>query len=300
MLTDFFKLNEPYQTFKTEKDFADHLKRSKDLRNVLYEPDILQPLPPFPKFKIKDTYFNNVSFSKTKLDKVVFINCSFEDCLFIGTEIENCEFHNCKFKNCNTHKIKIYKTYVNPSNFSNCFNKIGQSNVAVHLFQQLINNSIDEGQSEFRRFAEYNFKKWQDKLAINKFWNKEPYKISLWEFIKQYPLSCLYRYSFGYGLRLRNFIFSFASIFILFFAINYYNWSKYELAQKDIAISVYDKDSVNFASNFYYTLDATTKFVDSQFQATTNYGMIWLSLQSIVGFVFLSALVTIILNRFVK
>ncbi len=300
MLTDFFKLNEPYQTFKTEKDLADHLKRSKDLRNVLYEPDILKPSPPYAKFKIRDTYFNNVSFSKTKLDKVVFINCSFEDCLFIGTEIENCEFHNCKFKNCNTHKIKISKTYVNPSSFSNCFSNIGQSNVAVHLFQQLINNSIDEGQSEFRRFAEYNFKKWQDRLVINKFWNKEPYEISLGEFIKQYPPSWLYRYFFGYGLRLRNFILSFAGIFILFFAINYCNWSKYELTQKDLAINVYDKDSVNMASNFYYTLDATTKLVDSQFQATTNYGMVWLTLQSVVGFIFLSALVTIILNRFVK
>lgn len=300
MLTNFFKLNEPYQTFKTEQDLDDHLRRSKDLRNVLYEPDLLQPLPQIAKFKIRDTYFNNVSFSKTRLYKVVFINCSFEDCLFIGAEIENCEFHNCKFKNCNTHKIKIFKTYVNPKNFSNCFGKIEQSNIAVHLFQQLINNSIDEGQSKFRRIAEYNFKKWQDRLSINKFWNKEPYKISLWEFIKQYPLSWMYRCFFGYGLRLKNFILSFTGIFLLFFVINYRNWAKYELSQKDLAISVYNKDSVNVASNFYYTLDATTKLVDSQFQATTNFGMAWLSIQSVVGFIFLSALVTIILNRFVK
>jgi hypothetical protein len=86
----------------------------------------------------------------------------------------------------------------------------------------------------------------------------------------------------------------------LFFVINYRNWPKYQLTQKDLAISVYDRDSVNMASNFYYTLDVTTKLVDSQFQATTNYGMFWLTFQSIVGFIFLSALVTIILNRFVK
>lgn len=300
MLTDFFKLNEPYQTINAEKELVEHLKRSKDLRDVLIAPEILQPIPPYAKFKIRGTYFNNVSFSKKKLDKLVFINCSFEDCLFIGTEIENCEFHNCKFKNCNTHKIKISKTYVNPSSFSNCFNSIGQSNIAVHLFQQLINNSIDEGQSKFRRVAEYYFKKWQDKLAINKFINKEPYKISFIEFLRQYPLSWLYRYFFGYGLRLRNFLLSFAAMFILFYIVNYLNWSKYELTQKDLTIIAYDKDSVNIASNFYYTLDTTTKLIDSQFQATTNYGMIWLSLQSIVGFIFLSALVTIILNRFVK
>lgn len=300
MLTDFFKLNEPYQTFKTGKQLADHLDRSKDLRGVLFEPDILKPLSSFAKFKIRDTNFNNVSFSKTKLDRVVFINCTFEDTLFIGTDIENCEFHNCKFKNCNTHKIKISKTYVNPSNFSDCFKKIGQANIAVHLFQQLINNSIDEGQSEFRRKAEYYFKKWQDRLAINKFWNSEPYKISALDFIKQYPLSWLYRYFFGYGLRLRNFIFSFSAIFLLFFLINYINWGRYELLPKDLSISVYHKDSVNVASNFYYTLDATTKLVDSQFQASNNFGMLWLSFQSIIGFIFLSALVTIILNRFVK
>lgn len=300
MLTDFFRLNAPYQIFKTPQDIFDHLERSKDLRNVLYEPDSLQPLPPYPKFKIQDTYFNNVSFSKTKLNKIVFISCSFEDCLFIGAEIENCEFHNCKFKNCNTHKIKISTTYVNPNNFSNCFSKIDQSNIATHLFQQLINNSINEGQSEFRRLAEYNFRKWQDRLAINKFWNKKPYEISLIEFLKQYPLSWLYRLFFGYGLRLRNFIFSFIGIFVLFFLINYLNWTKYELADKDLKISVYSKDTVNIASNFYYTLDVTTKLVDSQFQATSNYGMIWLSFQSIIGFIFLSALATIILNRFVK
>jgi len=300
MLTDFFKLNGTYRSFKSDTDLADHLEISKDIRSVLYEPSLLQPIPPYAKFKIKDTTFNNVSFSKTKLDRVVFINCTFEDSLFIGTELENCEFHNCKFKNCNTHKIKITKTYINPQNFSDCFNTIGKSNIAVHLYQQLINNSIDEGQSDFRRVAEYNFKKWQDRLSLNKFWNKEPYKISTCEFLKQYPLSWLYRYFFGYGLRLRNFIFSFSAIFILFFLVNYKNWEKYDLHPKDLSINVYNKDTVNISSNFYYTLDATTKLVDSQFQATTNYGMVWLSFQSVIGFIFLSALVTIILNRFVK
>ena len=200
MLTDFFKLNEPYKTFKSGTELADHLKISKDLKSVLYEPASLKPIAPYAKFKIKDTTFNNVSFSKTKLDSVVFINCYFEDSLFIGTELDNCEFHKCKFKNCNTHKIKIAKTYINPRNFSNCFNTIEKSNIAVHLYQQLINNSLDEGQSDFRRVAEYNFKKWQDKLSLNKFVNKEPYRISTVEFLMQYPLSWLYRYFFGYGL----------------------------------------------------------------------------------------------------
>lgn len=300
MLNDFFKLNEPFSRFTTPEEFVNHLQRSNDLRDTLYEPDKLGPTAQHPKLKIRQTSFNNVSFSKTKLEKVVFINCSFKDCLFIGTEIIDCEFHNCKFNNCNTHKITISGTYINPKDFVNCFNSIGKSNIGVHLFQQLITNSIDEGQSDFRRTAEYHFKKWRDRLSINKFWNGEPYKITIWRFLKEYPLSWVYRHSFGYGLRLRNFLVSFIFVFILFFVINHQNWKSYELLNKDITISVFDKDTVNLSSNFYYTLDATTKLVDSQFQATTNYGMLWLSIQSIVGFIFLSALVTIILNRFVK
>ena len=86
----------------------------------------------------------------------------------------------------------------------------------------------------------------------------------------------------------------------MFFTVNYINWKNYALCSKDFPINAYDENNVNFASNFYYTLDATTKLVDSQFQASTNFGMYLLTLQGVVGFIFLSALITIILNRFVK
>lgn len=300
MLTNFFKLNEPYTTIKTQIEFNDLLKISKSLINILYEPDELKPDGEHPKLKIKDTSFQNASFSKTKLEEIIFINCKFEDCLFIGCEIVNCEFHNCNFINTNTHKISIKDTYVNPENFSNCIKKIENSNIGVHLFQQLLNNSNDSGQSKFSRTAEYHFKRWQDKLTLNKFWNKKPYKISFWKFLWNYPFRWLFRYSFGYGLRLRNFVFTFLIVFLSFFFINQSNWKSYDLAKKDIAINVFCKDSSNISSNVYYTLDATTKLVDSQFQAKSNKGMIWLTIQNLFGFILLSALITIILNRFVK
>jgi hypothetical protein len=89
-------------------------------------------------------------------------------------------------------------------------------------------------------------------------------------------------------------------MFGVFFIVNHLNWRLYNLSQKDIAISSFDKDTVNVSSNFFYTLDATTKLIDSQFQATNDYGINWLSIQGIIGFVFLSALITLIINRFVK
>lgn len=300
MLTDFFKLNEPYKVIKTQIEFYDLLKISKSFVNILYEPDILEADSQHPKLKIKDTTFQNVSFSKTKLNEIIFINCKFEDCLFIGCEIINCEFHNSNFINCNTHKILISKTYVNPESFSKSIKKISDANIGVHLFQQLLNNSNDAGQSSFSRVSEYHFKKWQDKLTLNKFWNKKPYPLSFWKFIFNYPLRWLFRYTFGYGLRLRNFAITFLIVFISFFFINQSNWKNYDLQKKDLAINAFCKDSSNVSSNIYYTLDATTKLVDSQFQATSNAGMIWLTVQNIFGFILLSALITIILNRFVK
>lgn len=300
MLTNFFKLNEPYKIIKTQSEFNDLLSISKSFVNILYEPDILNPSQEHPKLKIKETSFQNVSLSKTKLEEIVFINCKFEDCLFIGTEIINCEFHNCNFVNCNTHKIIIKNTYINPESFANCITSIKNGNIGVHLFQQLLNNSNDSGQSRFSRISEYYFKKWQDKLTLNKFWNKKPYPISFWKFVFDYPIRLLFRYTFGYGLRLRNFAFTFIIVFITFFFINQSNWKSYDLEKKDLAIQVFCKDSSNVSSNIYYTLDATTKLVDSQFQATSNKGMVWLSIQNLCGFILLSALITIILNRFVK
>lgn len=254
----------------------------------------------YPALKIKNTKFTNVSFSKTDITDVNFFNCRFEDCLFIATKIKNCEFQNCNFLNCNTYKIAFENTYINPKSFTKCIKKFSHSNIAVHLFHELLKNSDEKTQSKFKRIAQYHFRKWQNRLTYIKFFKKQPYAISFWEFIWIYPINWLYKWSFGFGLRLRNFLITFSIIFLLFFSINSCNWKSYKLVQKDLSISSFNSDSSNLQSNFLYTLDATTKIVDSQFQATSHSGMNWLTLESIVGFILLTGLVTIIFNRFIK
>jgi len=87
----------------------------------------------------------------------------------------------------------------------------------------------------------------------------------------------------------------------LFFVLNCVFWQEYGLTTNNsLPVNVFDKDSVSTSSNFYYTLDAATKLVDSPFQVTTDFGIILLIIQSFVGFIFLSALIAIIINRFVK
>jgi uncharacterized protein YjbI with pentapeptide repeats len=69
----------------------------------MYMPDEFAPRKS--KYRIKGKTFENVSFSKTKLSCISFLNCTFRDCLFVASHIIDCEFHDCIFANCNTHKI---------------------------------------------------------------------------------------------------------------------------------------------------------------------------------------------------
>lgn len=300
MLVDFFKLNGNPEEIPDQAEFERLLNMSDSFKNALYKSDELKESAGRKNLKIKDCSFSNFSFSKTKIKNVIFINCKFTDCLFIGAEIKDCEFSNCRFSNVNTFKIVIENTYINPDSFIDSIKGIEKSNIGIHLFQQLLQNSRQQGQQKFSRVAEYNFNKWSDNLTLNKYRNEKPYKISFCQFLKEYPLNILFKWTFGYGLRFRNFIVTFSICFISFFFVNMYNWTNYSLKEKDICIDAFHPDSTGVVSNLFYTMDVTTKLVDSQFQPTSNIGMFWLSFQSIVAFILLSGLITILINRFVK
>lgn len=303
MLVNFFKMNnEPCKEFSSKEDFYAFLENSKDLRNYLFRPDELSPIDKYKKFKIIDTKFTNVSFSKTVIKRLIFLNCLFDDCLFIGSKIDNCEFHNCKFTNTNPYKIEFSEVYIDPKSFEKTFpgNRVDKSNIAVHLYSQLKINSENLGQSNFIRTANYHFKKWDNRLLRSKYFNQMPYSIGHFDFWLYYPFNKLYQYFFGYGLRLRNFIITFLLTFTTFFFINKSNWESYGLKEKDVLIDSFNPDTVNIKSNLLYTLDITTKLVDSQIQPTSNIGMLWLAIQSVFAFILLTGLITILINKFVR
>lgn len=301
MLDDFFKLNQTYQEIDSNQKFEELLHHGKDIRNYLYRPNELQS-DTRSKLKIQDTTFNNFSFSKTEIKNIVFLNCTFEDCLFIGSNIIQCEFHNCRFKNTNLYKIEISNTYIDPNSFDfSILNKdISKANIAVHLFKKLQNNSRDMEQSDFARSAYYQFRKWNTRLIKYKYKKSIPYPVSHFAFWTKYPFEILYKWTSGYGIRLRNFLITFMSIFLLSFSFNYFNWNKFKLKEKDVLVDSFNPDSVNIATNFSYTLDVTTKLIDSQMQPTSIFGMECMAAQSLIAFIMLTALVTIILNKFVK
>lgn len=300
MLENFFKLNEPNKVITSQKDFEEQLAISKHLANILYKPHTFESKTENAKLKVRDTKFTNVSFSKTELSNIYFDKCHFKDCLLIGTNIIDCEFHNCTFKNVNTHKIKINNTYINPKSFVRNITDFKKANICTHLFQQLLNNSKDYEQSAFARNAQYHFEKWKTRNILKECFLDKERKVSIGKFLWTYPINWLFKWSFGFGLRMRNFIVTFVVTFLFFFYKNQNNWNNYKFVNKGTEIEGFSIDSTNVTSNIYYTLEATTKLVDSQLQPTSSLGMNWLLVQSILGFVLLSALVTIIINRFVK
>jgi len=136
-------------------------------------------------------------------------------------------------------------------------------------------------------------------LLYQKFYIKKPYSIKPIQFYPRYIADIIYKWTFGYGYRARNFIVTFIFSFAGFYLLNYFFWNSYQLSSKDVSISSFNKDSVSVLADFYYTAEATTKLIDSQIQPTSDFGMNMLTLQSIMTFVLLSALITVIANRFI-
>ncbi|CAK8716999.1 hypothetical protein GCAAIG_06410 [Candidatus Electronema halotolerans] len=196
MLRNFFKLNAPFDTFNRET-FDSHLRTSKHICNVLYEPNS------YKEAKVTRVTFENVSFSKTTIIKVTFIDCIFKDCLFIATKFTSVGFHDCIFENCNFYKSTFHSLYARPHQFRKAIANDEYANIAVHLYQQLRENYYQESQREFKNEAEYYFGHWNRK---NEYIQAKRKKKKFYSYIFQHIISYLYGYLLGYGYRLRNLV----------------------------------------------------------------------------------------------
>ena len=199
MLTDFFKLNSPFNVFTTEVQLTTFLRNSIDLRDVLYQPSTLSPVrsdnPANPFF---GKTFTNVSFSKTRITGVVFRDCNFVDCLFIATRFADCEFHGCTFTGCNPYKVIFENTYIDPSVFEGMLDPVKYWNIGIHLFQQLYDNSTKMHQREFANSAEFNRYKWTRYVLNFRYpgWKKRNLK-----YISGWLSNFLFYAVAGYGIR---------------------------------------------------------------------------------------------------
>ena len=185
-----------------QKGLFDLLKRSDHLRDSLYKPDTLEPPDPQFSTKIANKTFERVSFTKTTIRRIRFMNCKFIRCLLVGAQIEDCEFHRCEFLNTNTHKIKIVRTYIDPGSFTKCLDPKKHQNIGVHLYQVLMNNSKERDQPEFEadaRFEFFRWKRYQDLYEVREKYKNDK-RIDFAK-IRQIVKRWLWEKLFGSGIR---------------------------------------------------------------------------------------------------
>ncbi len=289
MLKSFFKLNQQWQEFANEAKLVEHFKRSNDLRNVLYKPDRLAPERPYNRLSGKT--FENVSFSKTVIEGINFRNCSFIDCLFIGTAFKKCEFHDCTFTGCNPHKISFDDSYVDPNCFKNLLDPLNHTNIGLNLFNQLEQNARKKEQYPFIHSAAYLFRKWK-RYHLN--WSYRQKHINFWRWAVKWTLDCFYDLVAGYGWKIQNFIISSVVLTMVISFGNHIFWNHLGMAGAD------SKGGANFIVSTYYTIITLTNLGYGDLIPTSSTGMVFASIEAIVGLIWLGILVSIIFRRFFR
>ena len=289
MLTNFFKLNIPFTTYKTESELLRAFENSDHLRDVLYEPDTLAPARPRNRFQNKS--FHNVSFAKTKISGVEFTNCTFKDCLFIGARFEECEFHGCSFEGCNPYKVTFEKTYIDPKCLEKMLKPREHSNIGVNLFQQLMRNSVDMHQPDFAITSEFNFRKWQRHQLLHKIRTKQ---VSRWSYpVKWLPDFLFYLFA-GYGLRAKFFLAWTIALLILLVGFNSVFWNRFVMMGSDGPV----KDS-SLVEVLYFSIVTITTLGFGDLMPRSNFGMLAVSAQALLGITWMAILATIIVKKII-
>lgn len=280
MLKDFFRLNKPFNKFDRQA-LASHLKTSKHICNILYEPDL------YDEDKVNAVTFENVSFSKTTINNVTFSNCTFQDCLFIGTGFSSVEFHDCAFENCNFFKSTFHAVYARPHQFRKAITDEKYANIAVHLYHQLRENYYQESQREFKNEAEYYFGHWHRKNEYiqAKRRNKKWYSYRL-----QHIGSYLYGYLLGYGYRLRNLV---ATTFVL---LSITIWTNYTFAKYLFTAPV----EPSLVKTIYFTLTTMATLGASGYSPDTEIGYLFVVANVIFGISILSATIGAIFKKVIR
>ena len=290
MLGNFFQLDEPFEESDSHEDFVARIARSDHIRGVLYRPDDFEPRQP--DYRIVGKTFQNVSFSKTTLSHIVFRDCKFCDCLFIATRLVDCEFHDCTFANCNTHKISIENTYIDPEAFAHMLHPEQHANIGVHLFQQLLKNATTTQQPRFRNAAEFHFRNWRRHQWR---YDRRTNRITKWAFLRKWLPESLYYWFAGYGLRSRFFAFWTGVFFAAIVLANYMLWPK--LAMTNAGMIIPDATVVKSA---YFSLVTLTTLGYGDFVPTSELGMFIVTIEAVLGIVWISVLASTIIRRLVR
>jgi hypothetical protein len=287
MLSDFFKLDEPFVVFDEIK-LADHFKTSHDLRSVLYQPDEWLNQ----QKRVKSFSFTNVSFSKTKFSGVTFTECRFEDCLFIGSTFSNVEFHRCKFINCNLFKTTFDNCYIDPViiYFDKKYRRFA-ANIGVHIYQQLYENSSKTRQSDFAMKADFEFRRWK-RWQLR--YDQKVGKINRFDRALKWSSSLAYEWLAGFGYKPWRFV---IATVLVFTTVSLLNMNVLPGALTHDGTTV---GNMTLPDAIFYTYSMMTALGFSTIVPKTDFAKILAVSEALVGIGWLGIFTSLLVKRFIK
>lgn len=296
MLKDFWKLNSPFSIISTQDNLQQLLKNSRHLCNILYEPEEFCPTSDYPTIKIRDTIFENISFSKTTFKNVLFNNCTFKSCLFVGSAFFKCRINNCKFEDVNMSYCSFTHTYIHPDTLKNIFPK-EYANLAVSFYQGLFNSLKEDNQSDRAVEAEFYFRHWNKihnyarlkKICTD---NKIYSAKVLSQFFKYAIL--LFWSLFGYGIRIRQYLLTTTIAFIIFFTLNFYFWSSILPSQ------YFGSPPTEWHHILFFTFYSFTSIGSTPMAPISSLGVILVIVEGVVGWFLLGVGIAILVKKIVR
>lgn len=310
-MSSFFKLNDRCADLDFE-GFYEILCSEVNWENFVYRPDQISRAMLFqrsqrdggnkPLYKIKRKTISNVSFSKSKIQGLIFDDCTFKDCLFIYSNIVDCEFHDCNFINCNTYKISIQNTYIPPSSFKKCLNESEHQNIGVHLYQVVLRNAKTQDQPKHEAESRYQFERWRRfqklyefrKLKFSRKDNRVTKRkvVLLWQILKMW----LGQHLFGYGIKVTAFIRTVTALFGAAWFLNFKYSSEFGLKISETEVAQFDFIEKSVAT-FYYTVVTFTTVGYGDITPSTWEGQLAASGQSVIGFLSFALLVSMFFRK---
>ena len=283
----------------TQEEFFEELKKSDTLMGLWYIQQVLE-CEEGRRTEIRNKKFVGCRFSHTQIIGITFRNCVFESCLFIGATFRDCSIHRCSFRSTNTHKISIEETYINPLSFDDCLDKDRHQNIGTHLYQELLKNSRDEDQIHFERDARFLFLRWERYQKRYELGQKIVELRGLAQWLKLLlelltgSVSCsirwIWEFAFGSGVRIGRFLMTAVLVALVFFGFNFF-------FRKELGLELDGRPIEEVTEAWYFTVVSLTTLGYGDITPTTSLGQLVASAQSIVGFLLLALLASMIFRR---
>ncbi len=260
------------------------------IESLIYEPSTLvSPSIPF-RWNIKNITFRNVSFSRTVIENFEFESCVFERCLFTWAVIKDCRFVLCSFIDSNPHRFELYNVFVDPKSFRSCVKDQSYSNIGVHVYQELLRGSKAQAQVGFTDEAQFWLSRWERRLLLQQL-KRRPAGEHWLKVKATIALKWVSDLTTGSGTSLLRLA---TTSFVLLLLLTQFNW---EMSGLFLFQDSHGNNISSYNQVFYLTTIIVTTLGFGDITPASNIGRVFVSMEAMIGFVFLALTSSTIYRR---